>query len=180
MEKRDENVIGGQKDRAILQVRKTLERCLDEIPTFPKFHLVLHREDLEDERVHLAVVNGLLGYMYLLQLYVLDYACDHRLPYPRFLKKKGKISSPFFRHGFCSLTWNVEQRLDERARLHFRLVVHAELTGYSWKITDETYHRRIFQLLHLQLIGSLVLRVLFDALFRGNYHGGSNIRKMDR
>lgn len=90
MEKRDENVIGGQKDRAILQVRKTLERCLDEIPTFPKFHLVLHREDLEDERVHLAVVNGLLGYMYLLQLYVLDYAGDHRLPYPRFLKKKGK------------------------------------------------------------------------------------------
>lgn len=80
MEKRDENVIGGQKDRAILQVRKALERCLDEISTFPKFHLVLHREDLEDERVHLAVVNGLLGYMYLLQLYVLDYAGDHRLP----------------------------------------------------------------------------------------------------
>lgn len=173
MEKRDENVIGGQKDRAIFQIREALERGLDEIPTFPKFHLLFHRENLENERVHLAVVSRLFRNIDLLQFYVLDYAGNHRLSFV--LKKRNRSFFSFLSSAFCELTWNVEQRVDERARLHFRLVVHAKLTSYPWKITDETYHRRIHLLerLYFQLIGTLFYN-LFHAFLRRNYRGGSN------
>lgn len=108
MEKRDENVIGGQKDRAIFQIREALERGLDEIPTFPKFHLLFHRENLENERVHLAVVSRLFRNIDLLQFYVLDYAGNHRLSFV--LKKEIVRSSLSFRLLFANSRgmWNNE------------------------------------------------------------------------
>lgn len=107
MEQRHENVIGGQKDHAIFQIGKALERGLDEIPAFPKFHFLFHRENLENERVHLAVVNRLFGNIDVLQLYVLDYAGNHRLSFV-FLKKKKNHSPSLFLLLFMNSrgTWN--------------------------------------------------------------------------
>lgn len=78
MEERDEHVIGGQKDHAVFQIREALERGLDEIPTLPKFHLLFHRENLENERVHFAVINRLLGSIDRLQSYLVCYAGNYR------------------------------------------------------------------------------------------------------
>lgn len=78
MEERDEHVIGGQKDHAVFQIREALERGLDEIPTLPKFHLLFHRENLENERVHFAVINRLLGSIDRLQSYLVGYAGNYR------------------------------------------------------------------------------------------------------
>lgn len=180
MEKRDEHVIGGQKDHAVFQIREALERGLDEIPTLPKFHLLFHRENLENERVHFAVINRLLGSIDRLQSYLVGYAGNYR---PSFVSKnRSFIFFSFHFHSlslslsFYELTWNVEQRLDERTRLHFRLVVHAKMTSYPWKIGDECHHRwiHLFELFHFQQLIVQLFRYLFRALFRRNYHGGSN------
>lgn len=94
---------------------------------------------------------------------------------PSFFKKKKKsFSFSFSSSSLYELTWNVEQRLDERARLHFRLVVHAKLTSYPCKIIDETYRRRIHLFIFYFHRLFCLFYDLFHAFFRRNYHGGSN------
>lgn len=48
-----------QKDHAIIQVGKTLERGLHEVPTPATFYLIFHRENFQNECVNIAVINRL-------------------------------------------------------------------------------------------------------------------------
>lgn len=59
LEKRKIRMRERQKDHAIIQVGKTLERGLHEVPTPATFYFIFHRENFQNECVNIAVINRL-------------------------------------------------------------------------------------------------------------------------
>ena len=73
-----------QKYHAIVHFGITLERSLDEVPAPATFHFVPHRENFQNERVNVAVINWLRRDVDLVEHQIFEELARHNHSFPFF------------------------------------------------------------------------------------------------